>query len=68
MTFYYDGIAAANTVTSSLTFTFGNQMIFGGSGGADNFSNSYWDDIRLTIGVCRYTSNFTPPVGPLPIG
>ena len=66
--FFYDGVLYGTTVTSSQTFNFGNQMIFGGGGGGDNYSNSYWDDYRLTIGVCRYTTTFTPPVGPLPIG
>ena len=66
--FFYDGVLYGTTVTSSQTFNFGNQMIFGGAGGSDNASNGYWDDYRLTIGVCRYTTTFTQPVGPLPIG
>ena len=62
---YFDGVQSATTVPDT-TWSFGSALTFNGAGGGDNYSNSYWDDIRLTVGVCRYTGNFTPPVGPLP--
>jgi len=34
-----------------------------GNGG---YYNGYLDECRLTIGVARYTSNFTPPLSPFP--
>ena len=64
--FFYDGILYGTTVTTSISNSFQNLMIFGGSGGGDNFSNGYWDQLRLTVGVCRYTSTFTPPTGLFP--
>jgi hypothetical protein len=45
-----------------------------GSGGIrifDSFAtgeqfNGYYDDFRVTIGVARYTSTFTPPLAAFP--
>jgi hypothetical protein len=69
ISFYYDGVVFGTTVTSTTTFNFSNLMIFGGAGGGDNYSNSYYDDIRLTIGVDRYGGvSFTPPTSAFPIG
>lgn len=68
--FYYDGVQAAATRTSSATMDFGTyNWLIGGyvNNAADNTWIGYMDDIRLTKGVARYTGNFTPPTAAFPM-
>jgi len=65
--FFYNGDLQSTTRTSSSQINFYNWM-FGGftNGASDNVFQGYFDDIRLTKGVCRYTSSFTRPDAPFP--
>lgn len=57
---YVNGVAEATiTYAGSLDGGSSEQSIIGG--GTSAFCNGYIDDLRITKGVARYTSNFTPP-------
>jgi hypothetical protein len=64
---FVNGTQEGSTYTTAYTITDGNPLYIGGSFYAPttNNINGYIDDFRITKGVARYTSNFTPP-GPLP--
>ena len=67
---YRDGVSVASaTVSSSLTINFGkNGVRIGGNNwdSAQSYLNGYLQDLRITKGYARYTSNFTPPTAAFP--
>lgn len=67
-TMYVNGVATGTTVTH--TEAIGSSTLaprLGYEISQNKYFTGYIDDFRITNGVARYTANFTPPVGPLPI-
>ena len=63
---YLNGVQDGSTATSSTTIDGGTAQVLtiGGSGNGTSAGETFTgflDDIRLTNGIARYTSNFTPP-------
>jgi hypothetical protein len=70
MKLYLNGTQDAQaTVTTSFVGVAANGMVigtdYGGSFGASAY-NGYIDDFRITKGVARYTTTFTPPAAAFP--
>jgi len=67
---YVNGIKSPNTITTSAAIHNGstNPLRIAGDVPYNSYLNGYIDDFRLTQGVARYTSNFTPPTAQLPGG
>ena len=65
---FVNGTQEGSTYTTAYTIAAGNPLWIGGGFYAPttNNINGYIDDLRITKGVARYTSNFTPPTAPFP--
>lgn len=68
-TVYVNGISLGsqtntNSITSTTYYYIGRNYYDGSS--FQYYFNSLIDDFRLTLGVVRYSGNFTPPAGPYP--
>jgi hypothetical protein len=62
--FFVDGIlSGALTSTANLT---ASNLVVGGYYSTSYLYNGHLDDLRITKGIARYTSNFTPPPAELP--
>lgn len=68
-TLYLNGVQEGSTYTDSNGYIVGtNRPMIGNDGstaGANPFAG-YIDDLRVTKGVARYTTTFTPPPAPFP--
>lgn len=65
---FIDGVQAGSSYSDSNNYA-GTRYRYGNTSAADNFDNIHggWlDECRITKGVGRYSSNFTPPTAPFP--
>ena len=65
VTMYLDGVALAST-TFTENLDSQKPLTIASNGNSNQFTNGFIDDFRITKGVARYTSNFTPPTAPFP--
>ena len=62
---FVDGVQNGSTITYTTDLTSSN-LALGGQYSAQYFYDGYLDDLRITKGYARYTSNFTAPTAPFP--
>lgn len=72
MLFVNGNLEDTYTTSSSIDSRSSNRFQIGAAGLLDSYTNDeangYWDEIRITKGVARYTESFTPPTEPFPVG
>jgi hypothetical protein len=61
---FFDGVLQGAAVSDSTNYTAPNAMQVGSSGAYGDLA-AHIDDLRITKGYARYTSNFTPPTAAL---
>jgi hypothetical protein len=63
---FVGGVAVGGGITFANNLSNGNCIIGRTNESSSLFFNGYIDDLRITKGIARYTSNFTPPTAELP--
>jgi len=58
---FINGTQGGSTVTDNTSYTTGAVWIGATAGGASAYYFGYIDDLRITKGIARYTTTFTPP-------
>lgn len=64
-TMYRDGTSVASQTYSGDPMTTKTEYVIGRADATAQYFYGYMDDFRITKGVARYTSNFTPPTAAL---
>lgn len=62
---FLNGVPVVASVSSAQNFSAASYVIGGDQVGGVNSVNGYIDDLRITKGYARYTTNFTPPTSQL---
>lgn len=60
LTLYIDGVAAGSGTLTGTVFDPSTTFFIGSSGGGTTW-NGWLDEFRLSVGIARWTENFTPP-------
>ena len=67
VTLYVDGTAIGSDTSYNASGVIDPRVLIGlDLVNVDRYTDGYIDDVRITKGVARYTSNFTPPTAALP--